>query len=49
MQDIVELMPLTPSVDQLAHIISNVAAPAFLLGAVASFIAVVISRINRVV
>jgi Protein of unknown function (DUF2721) len=39
----------TPSIDQLAHIIANVAAPAFLLGAVAAFIAVLISRINRVV
>lgn len=38
-----------PSINQLSAIIATVAAPAFLLGAVASFIAVLISRINRVV
>ncbi|QWG20759.1 DUF2721 domain-containing protein [Bradyrhizobium sediminis] len=43
------MMPVTPSIDQLARIIGNVAAPAFLLGAVASFISVLISRINRVI
>ncbi|MBR0764885.1 DUF2721 domain-containing protein [Bradyrhizobium japonicum] len=43
------MVPVTPSIDQLARIIGNVAAPAFLLGAVASFISVLISRINRVV
>jgi hypothetical protein len=43
------LLPVTPSVDQLARIIANVAAPAFLLGAVASFISVLLSRINRVI
>jgi hypothetical protein len=45
----IELLPVTPSIDQLARIIGNVAAPAFLLGAVAGFISVLISRINRVV
>lgn len=49
MQSVTELIPVTPSIDQLARIIGNVAAPAFLLGAVASFISVLISRINRVV
>ena len=49
MQNVAELLPVTPSIDQLGRIISNVAAPAFLLGAVASFVAVVLSRINRVV
>lgn len=49
MQNIVELLPVTPSIDQLGRIIANVAAPAFLLGAVAAFIAVLISRINRVI
>lgn len=49
MQSIVELLPITPSIDQLGRIIGNVAAPAFLLGAVAAFISVVISRINRVI
>lgn len=49
MESVVQLMPVTPSIDQLARIIGNVAAPAFLLGAVASFISVLISRINRVI
>ena len=49
MQSVIELLPVTPSIDQLGRIIGNVAAPAFLLGAVAAFISVVISRINRVV
>lgn len=49
MQNVIELMPVTPSIEQLSRIIGNVAAPAFLLGAVASFIAVLISRINRVI
>jgi Protein of unknown function (DUF2721) len=49
MQDVTELLPITPSIDQLGRIIANVAAPAFLLGAVAAFISVLISRINRVV
>jgi zinc transporter ZupT len=49
MGTVIGLLPVTPSIDQFARIISNVAAPAFLLGAVASFISVVISRINRVI
>lgn len=49
MQSVVELLPVTPSIDQLARIIANVAAPAFLLGAVAAFISVLMSRINRVI
>lgn len=49
MQSVIEFLPVTPSIDQLGRIIGNVAAPAFLLGAVAAFISVVISRINRVV
>jgi hypothetical protein len=43
------LLLATPSIDQLARIIGNVAAPAFLLGAVASFISVLITRINHVI
>lgn len=39
----------TPSIDQLSGIIATVAAPAFLLGAVASFISVLIGRINRII
>lgn len=49
MESITDLLPVTPSIDQLGRIIANVAAPAFLLGAVAAFISVLISRINRVV
>jgi hypothetical protein len=43
------MYPDTPSVSQLAHVISQSAAPAFLLGALAAFIAVLISRLNRIV
>jgi hypothetical protein len=39
----------TPSVKQLSRIIGSVAAPALLLGAVAAFISVLISRMNRVI
>jgi hypothetical protein len=44
-----DLLLETPSIDQLARIIGNVAAPAFLLGAVASFISVLISGMNHVI
>ena len=43
------LLLATPSIDQLARIIGTVAAPAFLLGAVASFISVLVTRTNHVV
>src|SRR3974390_3032704 len=50
MQTIAGLIPaLTPSIDQLARIIGSVAAPAFLLGAVAAFISILVSRLNRVI
>src|SRR5215468_4693979 len=49
MQNVIELLPITPSIDQLSRIIGNVAAPAFLLGAVAAFISVLVSRMNRVI
>jgi hypothetical protein len=39
----------TPSVSQLSNVISQAAAPAFLLGALAAFIAVLISRLNRII
>lgn len=39
----------TPSVIQLSHVISQSAAPAFLLGALGAFIAILISRLNRIV
>lgn len=38
-----------PSVTQLSQVISQVTAPAFLLGAVAAFISVLISRMNRII
>jgi hypothetical protein len=41
-----DLLPLTPSIEQLSNIIGSVAAPAFLLGAVAAFISVLMSRMN---
>jgi uncharacterized protein DUF2721 len=44
-----DALTLIPSVDQLSRIIGSVAAPAFLLGAVAAFISVLISRMNRVI
>lgn len=49
MQNFADLLPITPSIDQLGRIIGNVAAPAFLLGAVAAFISVLMSRMNRVI
>jgi hypothetical protein len=39
----------TPTVSQLSQVISQAAAPAFLLGALAAFIAVLISRLNRII
>ena len=38
-----------PTVQQLSQIIGSVAAPAFLLGAVAAFVSALISRLNRVI
>jgi|SRR5689334_16534189 len=43
------MLPDTPSVSQLSHVIAQAAAPAFLLGALAAFIAVLISRLNRII
>jgi hypothetical protein len=43
------MLPDTPSVSQLSHVISQSAAPAFLLGAIAAFIAILISRLNRII
>jgi hypothetical protein len=39
----------TPSVNQLSQVISQAAAPAFLLGAQAAFISVLNSRMNRII
>src|SRR5262249_27658860 len=38
-----------PSISQLSLVISQSAAPAFLLGSLAAFVAVLISRLNRIV
>lgn len=43
------MLPDALSVSQLSHVISQAAAPAFLLGALAAFIAVLIARLNRIV
>ena len=43
------MIPDTPSVSQLSNVISQAAAPAFLLGALAAFIAVLISRLNQII
>src|SRR5258707_409372 len=39
----------TPSVSQLSQVISQAIAPAFILGALAAFISLLILRMNRVV
>ena len=39
----------TPSVSQLSQVISQAVAPAFLLGALAAFISLLILRMNRVI
>ena len=39
----------TPSVTQLSQVIAQVTAPSFLLCAVASFISVLIARMNRII
>jgi hypothetical protein len=43
------MLPDTPSVTQLSQVISQSAAPAFLLGALGAFIAILISRLNRII
>jgi magnesium-transporting ATPase (P-type) len=43
------MLPDTPSVAQLSQVITQVAAPSFLLGAVAAFTSVLISRMNRII
>jgi hypothetical protein len=43
------MIPEIPTVSQLSQVISQAAAPAFMLGAVAAFIAVLIGRLNRIV
>jgi len=43
------MLPDTPSVTQLSQVIAHITAPAFLLGAVAAFISVLIARMNRII
>jgi cytochrome c biogenesis protein CcdA len=43
------VIPNTPSVSELSQVITQAIAPAFLLGALAAFISVLILRMNRVV
>lgn len=43
------MIPEIPSVSQLSQVISQAAAPAFLLGALAAFIALLMSRLNRII
>lgn len=42
-------LPDTPTVAQLSQVIAQVTGPAFLLGAVAAFVSVLISRMNRII
>jgi hypothetical protein len=44
-----ETMLETPSVSHLSEVIAQSIAPAFILGAVASFISVLVTRLNRVI
>ncbi len=39
----------TPTVSQLAHVIAQSIAPAFLLAALAGFIGVLVTRLNRII
>ena len=43
------MIPDTPSVSQLSQVIAQAIAPAFILGALAAFISLLILRLNRVV
>jgi hypothetical protein len=43
------MFPDTPTVSQLSHVIAQAMAPAFLLGALAAFTALLITRLNRIV
>jgi Protein of unknown function (DUF2721) len=48
-QQLDPMLPELPTVSQLSQVISQAAAPAFLLGALAAFIAVLIGRLNRII
>lgn len=42
-------MTSTPTMDQLSNVIAHATAPAFLLGALSGFIAILITRLNRII
>ncbi len=43
------MMTSTPTMDQLSNVIAHATAPAFLLGALSGFIAILITRLNRII
>lgn len=43
------MLPAVLTLDQLSLVISQAAAPAFILGAVASFLSVLVSHMNRII
>jgi hypothetical protein len=45
----VDVLPSTPSITQLSAVIAQATAPAFLLGALSGFIAILITRLNRII
>ena len=42
-------MDLLPDVDQLAHVMSQATAPAFVLGAVAAFVSILLGRMATII
>ncbi len=42
-------MTSNPTIDQLSNVIAHATAPAFLLGALSGFIAILITRLNRII
>ena len=44
-----EMGPLVPDIDHLSNAISHATAPAFMLGAVAGFLSILIARMERIV
>jgi hypothetical protein len=43
------MFPSTPTITQLSNVIAHATAPAFLLGALAAFLAILIGRLNRII
>lgn len=44
-----DVLPSTPTITQLSTVIAQATAPAFLLGALSGFIAILITRLNRII